>query len=131
MYLQINHKLDVLGHTLHDAQQLLIDSDSLHDISETITQYLHNSEHIVNQLKSAMSNGHNGNSKENNPLASLSPRESIVLRLIMDGMSTNDICGKLKIAPSTIYTYRNRIMKKLGTKTVPDMVKLVLQYRPY
>lgn len=47
-------------------------------------------------------------------LEMLSPRESHILHMILNGTTNKDIANDLNIAASTISTYRKRIMAKLG-----------------
>lgn len=55
-------------------------------------------------------------------LLELSAREGEVLQLLVDGRSNKEIAGALGLAPTSVSTYRMRLMKKLG---VDDMASLV------
>ena len=62
------------------------------------------------------------------PLASLSTREREVLHLVVGGRSSKEIAARLHLAPSTVDTYRSRIMEKLGVHSVAALVKFALKY---
>lgn len=47
-------------------------------------------------------------------IASLSPREMEILRLIVDGLSNTEIATKLQLSPNTIKTHVKGIMNKLA-----------------
>ena len=61
------------------------------------------------------------------PLDSLSARERQVLQLVVEGKSSAEIAGMVHLSPKTVETYRSRIMKKLGVRDVPALVKFALQ----
>jgi DNA-binding NarL/FixJ family response regulator len=46
----------------------------------------------------------------------LTPREGEVLRLLLSGLSSKDIAGKLYLSVSTVEDYRKQIYQKLGVK---------------
>jgi DNA-binding NarL/FixJ family response regulator len=67
-------------------------------------------------------------SAQASPLARLSARESEVLQLVVEGKASAEIAGLLHLSPKSVDTYRNRVMKKLGTKDVTGLVKFALQH---
>lgn len=64
------------------------------------------------------------------PLESLSERERDVLHLVVGGRSSKEIGGLLHLAPSTVDTYRSRIMYKLGVPNVAALVTFTLKNVP-
>ncbi len=62
------------------------------------------------------------------PLATLSVRERQVLQLVVEGKSNAEIADMLSLSPKTVETYRSRLMKKLGLKDVPSLVKFAIQH---
>ncbi len=52
----------------------------------------------------------------------LSPREKEVLKLICEGLSTNEISEKIFLSPRTVEGHRLRILEKTGTKNTAGMV---------
>lgn len=53
----------------------------------------------------------------------LTPREREVLRLVAEGLSTNEIAETLGLSPKTVEGHRGRIMTKLGAKNVAGLVR--------
>lgn len=62
-------------------------------------------------------------------MASLTPRESQIIDKVVEG-NTNMVIGfDLNISIKTVELHRSRATKKLGTRSVPELVKLVLACR--
>ena len=62
------------------------------------------------------------------PLDRLSSRERQVLTLVIDGEPISEIARRLSISPKSVGTYRSRLMKKLGVKDLPSLVKFALRH---
>ena len=62
------------------------------------------------------------------PLESLSARERQVLQLVVEGHSSSRIAALVHLAPKSVETYRSRLMKKLGVKDVPALVKFAVEH---
>jgi two-component system invasion response regulator UvrY len=65
---------------------------------------------------------------DNNPLDSLSRRETQVLMMIARGTRTQEISEILNLSPKTISTYRVRLYDKLDVKSDIEMLHLAMQY---
>ncbi len=59
-------------------------------------------------------------------LASLTPREREVLAQLVAGHANKVIAQALGASPRTIEVHRARVMEKLGVRSLPDLVRLVL-----
>lgn len=62
------------------------------------------------------------------PLHRLSQRERQVLDMVVNGQTSSQIAEVLAISPKSVDTYRGRLMKKLGTRDVPSLVKFAIQH---
>lgn len=62
------------------------------------------------------------------PLSRLSERERQVLDMVVNGKTSSQIAELLAISPKSVDTYRGRLMKKLGTRDVPALVKFAIQH---
>lgn len=62
----------------------------------------------------------------NAKFALLSTREAQVLQGIVAGKANKVISAELKISLKTVEAHRASLMKKMGVKSVPELVKLVL-----
>lgn len=58
------------------------------------------------------------------PLHRLTRREREIFDLLIRGHSNDEIGGRLFIARRTVETHRQRIMKKLATHSILDMIRV-------
>ena len=61
------------------------------------------------------------------PLERLSARERQVLKLIVEGSTSNEVAGLLGLSPKSVDTYRSRLMTKLGVEDMPGLVKFAIR----
>ncbi len=66
--------------------------------------------------------------REKPPHERLSDREYKVLCLLARGNSLSAAAKELFLSPSTVGTYRSRILGKLGLKTNADLVRYALEH---
>jgi two-component system invasion response regulator UvrY len=66
---------------------------------------------------------------EEDPLATLSPRERQIISMVVLGQSSAEIGQTLHLSPKTVATYRSRLMAKLGVTDVPGLVRLAVRYK--
>ncbi|HVH43497.1 MAG TPA: response regulator transcription factor [Labilithrix sp.] len=59
--------------------------------------------------------------------ASLSERESEVIRFVAQGHAMKEIASRLELSTRTVETYKTRAMEKLGCKTRADIVRYALR----
>ena len=55
---------------------------------------------------------------------SLSDREREVTSLVTAGKLNKQIAGQMNLSEATVKVYRHHLMKKMGAKSVPDLVKM-------
>jgi two-component system, NarL family, invasion response regulator UvrY len=60
-------------------------------------------------------------------LEGLSPREREVLILVVAGRTSKEIARLVGVKPSTVDTYRSRIMAKLKIEDLPSLVRLAVR----
>jgi DNA-binding NarL/FixJ family response regulator len=61
------------------------------------------------------------------PHEKLSDREYRVMWLLASGNPINDIARELQLHPSTVSTYRSRVLSKLGLATNADLVRYAIR----
>ena len=59
-------------------------------------------------------------------LATLTPRESVVLQLVVQGKTSRQIAQELFNSKKTIELHRWQIMRKLGAKSVAHLVRMIV-----
>ena len=67
--------------------------------------------------------------QERPPHERLSDREYRVMWLLASGKTLHQIAEEMRLSPSTVSTYRGRILKKLGLTTNVDLVHYAMKYR--
>ncbi len=60
-------------------------------------------------------------------LATLTPREHDVLRLVVAGRLNKQIAADLGMAEKTVKVHRGRVMAKMGTRSVADLVRMTAE----
>jgi DNA-binding NarL/FixJ family response regulator len=70
----------------------------------------------------------NGKEHEAERLAALSAREREVLALVVQGRTSKEIAQTVGVKPSTVDTYRSRIMAKLGIGDLPALVRFAVRH---
>jgi two-component system response regulator FixJ len=67
-----------------------------------------------------------GNKEVQRRLATLTPRESGVLDLVIAGKTSKEIARSLDISPRTIEIHRRNLMEKMAAHTLADLVRMRL-----
>ena len=67
--------------------------------------------------------------QERPPHERLSDREYRVMWLLASGKTMHQIAEEMRLSPSTVSTYRGRILKKLSLSTNVDLVHYAMKYR--
>lgn len=65
--------------------------------------------------------------KQREEMIRLTPREIEIIRLIAEGLTSQQMADKLFISPRTVETHRANLMKKVGVKNAIELVKKVQQ----
>ena len=63
----------------------------------------------------------------NLPHDMLSERELIVFKMIGAGKTTSDISQELNLSPTTVSTYRSRILEKMNMKSNAEITRYVIE----
>ena len=58
----------------------------------------------------------------------LSPRERQVLKLVVEGKTSKEIAAIIGVKPSSIDTYRSRIMAKLEVGDLASLVRYAIRH---
>ena len=62
------------------------------------------------------------------PLERLSTRERQVLKLIVEGNTSNEVAALIGVSSKSVDTYRSRLMAKLGIDDLPALVKFAIRH---
>jgi DNA-binding CsgD family transcriptional regulator len=58
----------------------------------------------------------------------LSARERDVMKLVVEGRTSREIAAMFGVKPSSIHTYRSRIMAKLQINDIPSLVRFAIRH---
>ena len=61
------------------------------------------------------------------PLSRPSPHERQVMRLVVEGESSDEVAGILSLSLKTVETHSSRLMQKLGIDDLPGLVKFAIK----
>ena len=61
------------------------------------------------------------------PHETLSDREFEVLKLLAAGVAVGEIADKLSLSPTTVSTYRARIMQKMSARSNADLIRYAME----
>jgi len=56
--------------------------------------------------------------------AALTPREQLVMKLVCTGLMNKQTAAEMGVSEITVKVHRHNLMKKLGAKTLPDLVRM-------
>jgi two-component system, LuxR family, response regulator FixJ len=59
-------------------------------------------------------------------IARLTPREYEILALVVDGLSSKEIAGRLTVSFKTVEAHRAKIMRKMEAESVAQLVRIVV-----
>jgi len=60
-------------------------------------------------------------------IAALTKRERDVMRLVVEGMPNKEIAATLGISQRTVESHRAAVMKRTGSASLPDLIRLVMR----
>jgi|HubBroStandDraft_6_1064221.scaffolds.fasta_scaffold308067_2 two-component system response regulator FixJ len=63
-------------------------------------------------------------------MARLTPRESEILDLVVEGLSSKEIAGRLTVSFKTVEAHRAKVMKKMEAESVAQLVRIVVSAKP-
>jgi len=69
------------------------------------------------------------NTSESNESHTLTDRESEIVQLLSDGKSNKEVASSLFISVKTVETHRAAIMRKLGLKSITELVRYAIRNR--
>lgn len=132
--LRENPKAKILFLTIYDTDQavktaiqigakgLILKSDAARELVGAIEVIQRNSNYFSPKVNQAgMGSDLRGN-RRSLEKATLTPRESQVIKLLAEGKSTKDVASLLQLSVKTAETHRSNIMGKLGLHSVSELV---------
>ena len=101
---------------------------ALTELIKAVQRVLQGRKYITASLAEKLANDL-GNDADKEPHELLTDREFDVMKLIASGKPILEIAARLSLSPTTISTYRARILGKMNLKTNADLTKYALHSR--
>jgi DNA-binding NarL/FixJ family response regulator len=98
------------------------------ELLHAIRSALKGRSYVSKQLAELVEHVRTGRSQDGKSVGSLTRRQLEVLKLLTDGRQVKEIAAVLKLSPKTVEYHKYKIMKRLGVKTVPQLVHHALRY---
>ena len=104
---------------------ILKDSTKKEELFEAIREVMDGGVHFDKEVMKLHVRGKQ--EKKNTERANLTPREKEILKLIVDGLKSQEMAVELHVAISTIETHRRNLMGKLDVKNVSSLVRKAIE----
>ena len=101
------YTLKALKYEVFDYIMKPVDIDELKETLNRLEKYLHSSAAAINQV-----------------LVLLSEREKEIFKLLLDGLTSQEIAVCLSISKNTVNTHRRNILEKTGAKSTLDLLRM-------
>jgi DNA-binding NarL/FixJ family response regulator len=101
-------------------------SSSMRELTFAVTEAAQGRRYIAPQLSKLMADPVFGKINSD-PAVVLSARELEVLSMVVRGKTSACIAAELELSPTTVETYRSRLMLKLGINNIPALVRYAIQ----
>ncbi len=111
----------------HGAMAYLLKGSATQEILHALQEVLAGRRFLSATLSEWAINALIAKPTETDPLASLTPRERLVLQLAAEGLSNPAVAEKLFLSPRTAETHRTNLLRKLGLQTQTDLVRFAIR----
>jgi DNA-binding NarL/FixJ family response regulator len=133
-------RTEILALSLHESEHFarevlaagargyVFKSDAAHEVVDAVRSIRNKKRYLTKRLAESAERLGLAESKPADSAGSpLTRREREVMQLVAEGHSNRSISDVLKISIKTTETHRARIMKKLGLKSIADLVRYALR----
>jgi two-component system response regulator NreC len=110
------------------ARGYLLKRAGIADLIEALRAVAGGGSYLSPQISSALFHRlQNGEERIRRPGSDLSPRESQVMRLVAQGLTSKEIASTLDLGVETVRSYRKTLMKKLGVNNAAGITRLPVE----
>ncbi|HEV2472521.1 MAG TPA: response regulator transcription factor [Chthonomonadales bacterium] len=110
------------------AAGYLLRNSGAEELNEAIHTVLRGEPYLSKSLSGGSPSAHAGRSAADRAsLASLTPRQLEIVKLVAAGRTTQQIAGDLTISTKTVETHRAQIMKRLNVHDIPALVRFAVR----
>lgn len=113
-------------------QGFVLKSSGISELTRAISEVYAGGNYFSNEIlykiiKNVNQNKAEDNNPENNPLAKLTNREIDVLKLIVTGLSNEEIAEKLAVSVSTVKSHRSSLLAKSSSRNTASLVMYAIK----
>jgi len=111
------------------ASGYMLKDSAFEELAEALRVVMTGRVYLSPGMNDAVMNDYVRRLSEGSPRAALdlSPREKEVLQLLAEGLSTKEIADRLHVSAKTADTHRQRVMNKLGLRSVAELTKYAVR----
>lgn len=132
-------RTEILALSLHESEHFarevlaagargyVFKSDAAHEVVDAVRAIRNKKRYLTKRLAESAERLGLGDNRPAGTGSPLTRREREVMQLVAEGHSNRSISDVLKISIKTTETHRARIMKKLGLKSIADLVRYALR----
>ncbi len=110
-----------------NAEGYILKDASREEFVKAITRLLDNGTYYSSAVMEKLLRKSIQQKRSSQPIVNLSPRETEILRLIMQEYSSEEIAEKLFISKRTVDTHRKNILQKTHSSTLVGLIKYAYQ----
>lgn len=107
---------------------ILLKTEGLSDLCTAVEVVREGGQYVNDTVVRLLKNIPQGNEQGENPLSALTPKESEVLRLYINGLTVTEISFSLHRSIKTISAQKNQALKKLGITNEKDLFEYAIQH---
>jgi DNA-binding NarL/FixJ family response regulator len=124
-----DERMYALRYMREGADGYLMKNSPNQEIIDAIRCILNNEKYVsANIRRQLLQNVHHGQQANNNPLESLSDRETEVMQYLLQGHTIGEIARTMNLHVSTVSTYKMKVFQKLEVTNVIDLVEKKRMY---
>jgi len=108
----------------------VLKTSGINELEKAILEVSNNQSYFSNELlRQIIANFNDQSSKNNTTQSILSHRETDVLRLVVDGLSNEEISKRLNISLPTVKTHKANLLSKTGCNNSASLVMYAIKHK--
>jgi DNA-binding NarL/FixJ family response regulator len=125
MYATSQH---VHGAARAGADGYVVKSGETVEIVEAIRAVHSGKRYVCRKITSPIAGDFLKGGRRDSPIELLSSRERQMLQILLEGKTSVEMANTFSLSVKTIETYRSRMMRKLGIRDLPSLVKFAIRH---
>lgn len=111
-----------------EAEGYILKNTGREELVFAINKIASNGTFFSSQVIETLMQGTRAENRKSREMATLTPREIEIIKLIVAELSTLEIAEKLFISPRTVDTHRKHILEKTQSKTIVGLIKYAFEF---